>query len=375
MTASRECVVMMGGDTYIGPWSGDGPQQPDIEPSKQLEGVAPYLAEGDIVLINLEGPICVKSQPTVENRFKRPNRPLKMTPSAVETLKQVGVSAVCLANNQTTGYGVDGLVETFAFLEQHGIAYAGAGRNLAEARKPAIVEKDGVRLALLSYATVHHPNGSAKEKSGGVAGIRVKTAFEISNTMLQNPGAWPRSVTTTVPEDKAMVLDDVRQAKENADLVVVGWHWGLSGHPAGEAMGIPIQWGPNIVMDYQEEMGRACVDAGADLIMGHSPHRLQGMEIYRGALITYSLGDLAFGHKLANFGEESCIVKAYLDLQSKKFVRYNLLPIRMIPDTSTPRVYSPNEAGDIIKLLEDLSVEYGTHFETVKGEVSIMASE
>ncbi len=374
---SRELVIMMAGDVYIGPWSGHGTPQPDREPYKLLEAVAPYLQQGNITLCNLEGPVIEKTKPPAETigamtstGVRRPNYPWRMPPKALEALKRAGFDAVCIANNISQRFGSEGIIETVSFLDQYGIAHAGGGRNLTEARKPAIVEKDGVRLALLSYTTIGH-TAVAKAESGGVVYIRVKTALEISETMLENPGSWPRVVTTTVPEDKAMVLEDVRQAKEQADVVVVGWHWGVYKHLAAMAMGVPLQRVPDVVVDYQEEMGRACIDAGADLIMGHSPHRLQGMEVYRGALICYSLCNLAFTHRLDNFGQESCIVKAYLDPRSKKFIRYSLLPVRFTEDSYEAHVCPAKEAGDIIRLLEDLSEKYGTRFETAQDEVSI----
>jgi poly-gamma-glutamate synthesis protein (capsule biosynthesis protein) len=123
---------------------------------------------------------------------------------------------------------------------------------------------------------------------------------------------------------------DVKKAKENADLVVVSWHWGLTRYANAFGMGIALDEAPFFVLNYQEDMGRAAIDAGADLVMGHHPHRLQGMEIYKGKLICYSLCNLAIsfgeGH---NFGEESVIVKAYIDEQSKKIKRLTFIPIKL----------------------------------------------
>lgn len=359
---TRELVVVAVGDLHLG--------RPN--PYSMLEHVAPPLQQADFTLGNLEGPASDRGEPLAEKAMYH-SVAIRMPPQAAEAVKRAGFHAVGLANNHGMDFGPDALLQTIELLDRQGIAHTGGGRSLAEARQPAIVEREGVRLALLSYTSVYTPVGfPAGDGSPGVTCIRVNTSYQIPPTLPYAPGVWPRSVTAVVPEDRAMVLEDVRRAREVADIVVVSWHWGLSGSAAGRSMGVPHEQAPTFVLDYQEEMGRAVIDAGASLVMGHHPHRLQGMERYEGGLICYSLGNLAFSFRLAHFGPESCIVRGYVDPQRKQFTRFSLLPVRMTRDTYEPRLCAVGEAQDIVDYLRLLSKKYGTRFEVKGDEVAVL---
>ena len=125
---------------------------------------------------------------------------------------------------------------------------------------------------------------------------------------------------------------------------------------------------------YQEDTGCAAIDAGADLVMGHHAHRLQGMQFHKGKLICHSLCNLAMsfgeGH---NFGEESVILKAVIDARSKSIKRLSFVPIVLPGDTMEPRRVPAAQAQRHVELMTTLSRKYGTRFTLEGGEVAIDA--
>jgi poly-gamma-glutamate capsule biosynthesis protein CapA/YwtB (metallophosphatase superfamily) len=228
-------------------------------------------------------------------------------------------------------------------------------------------------LAFLSYTSTFVPGTfPAGENKIGLATVAVSTAYEISGNIRYAPGVPPRIITTPNRRDVEMVLEDIQQAKARADLVVVSWHWGLTKWANAFAMGIPVENAPFFVLNYQEDMGRAAIDAGADLIMGHHPHRLQGMEVYKGKLICYSLNNLAisFGEG-PNFGEESVIVKGYIDPKRKQITRLTFSPIMLPHETMEPYPVPVAQAGDYVTLMTQLSRKYGTRFRVEGDEIAI----
>lgn len=339
-----------------------------------LADVAPILRDGTFTMGNLEGPICDGGEPDA-SKAGTGGAIFYMPPSVASVLKRAGFDALALANNHMMDLGPAGLLKTIENLDQAGIARAGGGRNIAEARQPAILERDGVRVAFLSYTSSFIPGTSpAGPNKAGMATVSISTAYEIPGNIRYAPGVPPRIITTADHDDAEKMRDDVRKAKAEADLVVVSWHWGLTRYANAFGMGISLEEAPFFVLNYQEDMGRAAIDAGADLVMGHHAHRLQGMEIYRGKLICYSLCNLAmsFGEGF-NFGEESVIVKGYIDAATKQITRFSFVPI-MLPDaTMQPYPVPARQAGNFVTLLTQLSKKYGTKFSVEGDEVVIRA--
>lgn len=204
------------------------------------------LAAADVAIGNLEAPFGTRGRP-FKKRFT-----FLVPPVHAAALARAGFDVMALANNHMMDYGPEPLAATLALLDSLGIAHSGAGPDAARARAPAIVERNGVRIAFLSYSRVHPLQFWAGRKKPGTAAA-----------------------------DDAAVAADIREAKTHADLVVVSVHWGA------ELMDRP--------KDYQVRLAHAAVDAGADLVLGHHPHVLQGLELYKGRLIAYSLGNFAFG--------------------------------------------------------------------------------
>lgn len=200
--------------------------------------------ESDIFMVNLEHPVTTWSE-RVEKKFN-----FKMAPSHGAILVDAGVTLVNSANNHIFDYGLRGIEDTMRYLDSLGIPYTGIGRNLRDARRPVILERKGRKIGFLGYY------------GGGDFAATSDT-----------PGYAPRYTQ--------FILEDVKKLRNLVDYVVVNFHWGVERAP------LPEEW--------QVTLARKVVDAGADLIVGHHPHILQGIERYRGAVIAYSLGNFVFG--------------------------------------------------------------------------------
>jgi len=197
----------------------------------------------------------------------------RQPPEMAKIFTDCGFDAVTIANNHMYDYGPDALLDTRALLLEKGIAVTGAGQNLAEAREPAIVDCKGVKVGFLGYCSVIPEGGEAGPSKIGIAPLRVVTTYEP-----RGPHAPPRVRTRPDDRDLEMILEDVTALRKRVDIVVVALHWG-------------IIWVPRVVCDYQVITAHACIDAGADMILGHHAHVPKAIEVYKGKSIFYSLSN------------------------------------------------------------------------------------
>jgi len=165
------------------------------------------------------------------------------------------------------------LLDTRALLLEKGIAVTGAGRDLDEARQPAIVERNGIKVGFLGYCSVIPEGGEAAAGKVGIAPLRVVTSYEG-----RGPHAPARVVTRPHEGDMTQILDDIAALRRRVDIVVVAFHWG-------------VIWVPRVIADYQVSVAHACIDAGADMVMGHHAHVPKAIEMYKGKAIFYSLSN------------------------------------------------------------------------------------
>jgi len=221
-------------------------------------GVKAILDDADLALVNLECPF------TQHDKKLKKNFNFRARPELVEILRQGSVDVVSLANNHLADYGKEGVLDTLRTLDAAGIARFGAGRSLADARKPAILERNGVRIGFLGYYFQAPPDMLepkavyAKKHRAGVAGC-----FEDLDCM------------------RRQLEEDVRALVPKVDVAIPYFHWGKEGSTD--------------VRDYQIELAHLAVDLGCRAVLGAHPHRLQGVELYKGAPIFYSLGNFVFG--------------------------------------------------------------------------------
>lgn len=340
------------------------------DPEAFIADVRPLLADADFAFVNLEGPASDKGVSIEGKAFS-----LRMPPAAIDAIAAAGVDAAALANNHGMDWGEEALFDTLERLDRAGIARAGGGHDAKEAWDFAIVEGHGLRIAFLSFTFVYLPSYRATDTRPGLACVEVDTAYLPPRGLLESPGTWPRAITTTNPDDKAAVLDKVREARDVADLVVVNCHWGLSGASTSRAMGIPHELAPNVITDYQHEMGRALVDAGVDLVIGNHPHRLQGVEIYNGVPICYSLGNFAFAYRwVPHFTTTSAVVRGTIDAATRSFTGFTFVPVTLDERTFRPSIARGERAAEIARELQELSAAYGTTFEVSGDELLVRGS-
>lgn len=208
------------------------------------------LKDSDLTCVNQEFPIGVTGEPADKTYTFR------VEPDATQYMVDMGIDVVTLANNHSLDYGRSALEETFQALEEAGIGYVGAGRNIEEAKASYDVEIKGKNISILGASRVL-PYGS------------------------WNAGTETLGVLSTY-EPQAL-LEAIEQAEEQSDFTVVYVHWGVEKSTQPE--------------EYQRTLAKQYIDAGADLVLGSHPHVLQGFEYYKGVPIVYSLGNFIFNNR------------------------------------------------------------------------------
>ena len=268
-TASDEIIIHSVGDV--------SPRRIDYgEPPESLFAmVAGRIKEADISVCQLECNLSTKGW--LQYRSRPTTWYGRAHPDNVKSLVHGGFSLVTHASNHCFDYGPDSIVETVEVLRRNGIEVIGVGRNIEEARRPAIFERKGTKVAFLDYNSVLPEEYQAREDKPGCAPLKIATYYE---TQEFEPGTPPKVITIPREDDLKAMEDDIRRARAQADVVVMSIHWG-------------VHFIPGVLADYQFTVGHRAIDAGADLILGSHPHLLKGIEIYKGKVIFFSQGNFA----------------------------------------------------------------------------------
>jgi poly-gamma-glutamate synthesis protein (capsule biosynthesis protein) len=336
-------TVLIVGDVYV--------QCP--EPESIFSSVASHLREKDILFGNLEGLVTGVGEPTAAKQSTKQ----RSDESMLAAYTSSGFDVMSLANNHGVDYGWQGLQRCIELLERAGIAHSGGGQNITEARKPAILKRKGKKIAFLSYSSVFAPAYAAGPDRGGIATVRISTAFEPHARHIEVPGSPPIIRTMADPTEAAAMKEDVRCAKRDADVVIVSWHWGVS--PASGGMGQ--------IVDYQVEMAHAAIDAGADLIAGHHPHTPGAIEVYKGKVVFYSLGNFAYTR--VKHPQMTLLVRSrFLDGSVQ---RISFVPGR-INGRGQPTLLDTKEGEEVVHDIVNRSKPLGTQFEINDDEVIIL---
>jgi poly-gamma-glutamate capsule biosynthesis protein CapA/YwtB (metallophosphatase superfamily) len=291
------------------------------EPFADVQGL---LKAGDVVFCNLEHPL-TESEYSLDPNSKYV---LRAAPEAAEGLEWAGFNLVSIANNHILDYYEAGLADTMAILEERDIAFAGSGENLEKARQMAVLEVNGKKIGLLAYT-------------------------EFGDVLYEGDPplrftAWADKAGVA-PLDTRLIKEDMAKAREQVDLLIVSLHWGVE-----DSFG---------VTDQQISLAHWLVEQGADIILGHHPHWFQGIELYRGKPIVYSLGNFIFDQPLPQ-SKESFI----LDFTYSQGV---LSGLKAYPVGMTDRTQVTLLGGtDAVKLMEReirLCNELGTSCQIVDG--------
>jgi poly-gamma-glutamate synthesis protein (capsule biosynthesis protein) len=236
------------------------------EPDRWLSGIAPLLRAADLAIGHLEVPHTRRGE-EVAGDVPAPGA----DPDHLAALARAGIGLVSLAGNHMADCGPEGIADTIAELDRLGIAHAGAGMNLAEARKAALVERNGRRIALLSYNCVGPELSWAREDGPGCAYVAVRAADG-------GPSRPQAELVEVEPASQAAMAADIAACRAAADLVIVALHKGITHRPAALA-------------PYERPLAQAAVEAGADAVVGHHAHIARGIEFHRGRPIFHGLGN------------------------------------------------------------------------------------
>ena len=219
----------------------------------------------------------------------------RVKPHLASVFTDCGFDVVSVASNHAMDWGGDALLDTIALLVSKGIKTIGAGRNLAEARRPAVIEKNGLRVAFLAYCTILNEGYAAGPDKTGVAPLRAHTYYQCVD---YQAGVPPRVVTVPYEEDLAAMVSDIKAAKANADAVIVSLHWG-------------IHFVPRLIADYQPAAAKAAFAAGADLILGHHAHTPKAIGVHDGKTCFYSLSNFIMSSTAKNAASAAAFEKKY----------------------------------------------------------------
>jgi poly-gamma-glutamate synthesis protein (capsule biosynthesis protein) len=393
-------------------------------------GLVKPIRQADAAVINLEVNLFriwdFKGFPQAENGGNYEVAP----PEVAEDMKWMGFDLYNHANNHTTDYGVEGMIESWKLLDSLRLVYAGAGMSAGEAAQAKYFETAKGRFALIGMATSFTPMSRAGESRPdmkgrpGVNALRTTTVTQLAPAEMAAlrkiaaaagarvpdsetapvrfgggtfvPGPENRQVSTVNARDEDRILRSIRSAARQADFVIVHSHsHDMAG--AGELSAAP---------GHLRDFVKKCIDAGADMIAVSGPHRLRGIEVYKGKPIFYSLGNFFMQNETIepmpddmyeSFGLGSNALAAdYYDARSKpdpktglptsyypaqadiwesavavpvfqghKVVEIKLYPVDMgfrlpRPQQGTPRLADPGMARKIIDRVAKMSEQYGT---------------
>jgi poly-gamma-glutamate capsule biosynthesis protein CapA/YwtB (metallophosphatase superfamily) len=397
---------------------------PSTRSDPGVEGVARLIESASIAVTNLEENLLDTA------RIPRTDGPGEVrwpygTKRNAQDLRALGFSIVSLANNHAIDYGVDGLGQTMQILDRAGLLHAGAGEDLVQARAPVFVGRAPRRVAMLAVATSASPESRATPLRGeilgrpGVSALRyapdVTADAQTFATLKQSPVATaaskssdsqlivsgktikkgPRTAVEMVADegDTNEILAQVRRARADANLVVLMVH---SHEPSNRS---------NEPAEFLKRFAHAAIDAGASLVIGQGPHQLRGIEVYKGAVIFYSLGNFAFdfAHVVPRSEDayeagvdlyrlalgavadsepppplsvdnplwwESVIAVGRFDRGVLRSVRLQPIDLGVdLPATQrgTPRLASAERSAEILSRLTDLSREFGTRIRVENG--------
>lgn len=363
---------------------------------------------------------------------------LRANPEILDDCKRFGFNMTTWCNNHTLDFDTDGVAKTYDYIEASGLVHTGAGKNLDQAAAPAYLETENGRVALIGFTSsvnsVYNDVGIAGKQSRrlpgrpGVNQLRFKTVLKVTQEQMDiikdiaeqtgvNDGEniarsegyrdelpegtfkldkhiflevsdHTHKEMTCNPKDLARLDKAIFEAKLVSDQIIVAVH---SHEPGGMSKEVPSQ--------FLQEFAHRAIDQGADAVVGHGPHLLRPMEIYKGKPIFYSLGDFVMQTRNKNFSVEEEYAEQGLtsdapmqevrriksrdntrglrtdrrmyeaviprwEMENGVMTKLELLPIELGFELPASREGLPAPAKDdaILRRLEEMSAPYGTKF-------------
>ena len=323
---------------------GDVSPEQRADPVTALEHVGATLRQADVVYGNLEGLLVKSEGPDKDIPDKSGWQ--HIGPEAVKALKAGNIAVVGVANN--VAYGPSNIVKSLAVLDANGILHTGAGSNLAEAHKPAIIERKGVKFGFIQYTAKWYDEDQqiATATSAGVARLKSTDG------------------KTVDPADLEQMREDIRKLRPLVDVLVVSSHNrdGLGrttsaatpsdrGRGGPASLTAPIPLGPNFSEGepYERQVAYAAIDAGADVVYGHGSHVVKGVEVYKGKPVMYCLGNFVTDWIRMRPNKEGLIARVVV--RDKKVTRVSMAPLTRDAENNNVLILDSSE-GEGAKLMD-----------------------
>ena len=258
-------------------------------------------------------------------------------PAFADALRWAGLDVLSLANNRSTDAESIGVLDSIDALSRAGLNPVGAGHNLDEARRPLVIDRNGLKVAILAYT---HSN------SLGIDGFVTPDKSGV------------------MPLDPFLIKEDIQRVRDQVDFVVLSFHWGVQ-RPE-DLTGAYRFDGP---MKEERKFAQEMIDAGADIILGHHPHVPKGVEVYKSGVIFYSLGNFTMGHGhdwwLDNFLARLTLVKGAIP-------QVEILPLAgKGMDIIQPYLLEGDRAQALLRDIQKLSAQLDTPM-TIEGNVGVI---
>ncbi len=291
------------GDGYLCCGFGVRSRMEQFGPKYIFDKIQNELLDNDLVFGNLEGVLSSSNF----NRYSLKSFQMRGRENSVTVLKDAGFTVLSLANNHIMQHGKLAALDTVNLLNSNGIGSCGIRLGDIISRKPYIFPKDGISIAFFAY------------------------------------NARPRQYFIDHPLDISFNIDDavtdVKEFKDKVDLIVVSMHWGDEFIHAPSAA--------------QQEIAHQLIDSGVNLILGHHPHVIQGVERYKEALIFYSLGNFLFDMPWYPDSNKSLIAKIKFHKLKKK-LSYEVIPVKINGDYQPERM-SETDGAELLEHVGYLS--------------------
>jgi poly-gamma-glutamate capsule biosynthesis protein CapA/YwtB (metallophosphatase superfamily) len=335
------------------------------------------LLKGDVIFTNFEATVIEKEQSTHDGRFLSP-------PEALDALQALGFNLVALSDNHSFDLKVPGIQNTLREVKSRNLAHAGIGNTLEEAAAPGYLHTPKGTVALVAMASgLIADGGSATATRPGVNELRIEAGGKPneSTTLLPaEPGNEPN------PEDKQRILQNIRDARQRADVVIVYEHNHVFlNRPFGALFfeELPERLAP---ADWLKKWTHEEIDAGADIIVMHGAPLIHGVEIYHNRPIFYDLGNFIFNVPPVDIQLDEPIiwesVVAHVGFQGKNLQSITFQPIVMnkigqgqpdyqdehtnnlfLQTRGLPKPATGDQARYILQRLADASRPFGTTVE------------
>ena len=342
------------------------------------------MIQGDVKFTNLEGTVAYAGEAVTEGRG------FLVPPAALDCLTDIGFNLLSLSNNHAFDLQRTGVENTLHEVDKRNIVHAGTGETMAQAAAPAYLNTPKGRIALVASASgLIAQGGHAANNTPGVNELRIEAGDRENEATIPlpvSPGNSPNS------EDSLRILQNIRDARAHADLVIVYQHNHVfSNRPFSEvfAEGLPERLAPP---SWLKKWTHAEIDAGADIVVMHGAPLLHGIEVYRGKPIFYDLGNFIYNLPPAITYIDEPInwesVVAYVRLKGRTLQSITLRPIAMnnigqgqpdVHDQHTnnqfldtrglPTPATGQQAIDILERLANASKPFGTNI-VVKGDMA-----